>query len=82
MIHMIEKDGDSALIAGVLVVVAVVALWGLAWLAFNTSPVWVLVAVWAGTALLPFAFRLASIWLLPTRTIRSGRARSGSTSDR
>lgn len=66
MNHVIVRPGNPVLIAGVLVVVAVLALWGVAWLAFDTSLAWALAVGWVFAAFLPFAIRLATIRLLPT----------------
>jgi hypothetical protein len=64
MTHLVQEQPGSALIAGVLVVIALVCLWLLTWLVFNASLLWVLVVGWAIAALLPFVIRVVSMRLL------------------
>ena len=63
MTHLVQEQPGSALIAGVLVVIALVCLWVLTWLVFNASLLWVVVG-WAIAALLPFVIRVVSMRLL------------------
>ena len=64
MTHLVQEQPGSALIAGVLVVIALVCLWLLTWLVFNASILWVLVVGWGIAALLPFVIRVVSMRLL------------------
>jgi len=64
MTHLVQEQPESALIAGVLVVIALVCLWLLTWLVFNASILWVLVVGWGIAALLPFVIRVVSMRLL------------------
>jgi hypothetical protein len=64
MTHLVQEQPGSALIAGVLVVIALVCLWLLTWLVFNASILWVLVVGWVIAALLPFLIRIVSMRLL------------------
>ena len=63
MTHLVQGQADSGLITGVLVVIALVCLWVLAWLVFNASLLWVVVG-WAIAALLPFVIRVVNMRLL------------------
>lgn len=65
MNHMNRKQESSALIAGVLVVVAILALCELAWLAFAASPAMAVVGSWIVVALVPFLIRIVTLRLLP-----------------
>lgn len=63
MNHLNRKQESSTLIAGVLVVVAILALCELAWLAFEASPAVAVAFGWVVAALLPFLIRIATLRL-------------------
>ncbi|MDP2811877.1 MAG: hypothetical protein Q8O34_17195 [Rhodocyclaceae bacterium] len=62
---MSHKQGNSALIAGILVVALILALCKLAWLIFDASPLVAVMVGWIAAALLPFVIRFVVIRLLP-----------------
>lgn len=61
MIQVIRKLGGTGFITGILVVIAMLAVWQLAQLAFGASLMWGVLVGWSLIALLPFAIRVASL---------------------
>lgn len=57
------KQGNSALIAGILVVLIVAGLFKLLWLSINAPFFWIALLAWLVLPLLPFAIRLVTLCL-------------------
>ncbi len=64
MVHKtLLKQGNAALIAGVLVLLAIAGLCKLLWLYFNAPIFWVVVIAWIIVPLFPFVIRLITVRL-------------------
>lgn len=66
------KQGNTALIAGLLVVLAAAGLFRLLWLYIHAPIFWVVVAAWLVLPLVPFAIRMFSMYLSPRKREADG----------
>lgn len=65
--HKVIWQGNAALIAGILVLVMAASLLRLLLLYIDAPMVWIVLMAWVVLSLMPFAIRLFSILLLPSR---------------
>lgn len=61
------KQGNAALIAGVLVVLMAAGLFKLLWLYIHAPILWVVLAAWIILPIMPFVIRLFSLRLSPAK---------------
>jgi cyanate permease len=61
------KQGNAALIVGLLVVLMVAGLFKLLWLSINAPIVWVVLLAWLLLPVLPFVIRLIALRLSPPK---------------
>jgi cyanate permease len=61
------KQGNAALIAGLLVVLMVAGLFKLLWMSINAPILWVVLLAWLLLPVLPFVIRLFTLRLSPSK---------------
>ncbi len=61
------KQGNAALIAGVLVVLVVAGLFKLLWMYIHAPIVWVVLVAWLVLPMLPFVIRLFTLRMSPPK---------------
>jgi hypothetical protein len=61
------KQGNAALIAGVLVVLVVAGLFKLLWMYIHAPIVWVVLVAWLVLPVMPFVIRLFTLRLSPSK---------------
>lgn len=66
------RQGNGALIAGILVVLIIVGSFKLLWMAIHAPFVWVVLVAWLVLPILPFALRLLTLRLEPTKRNMDG----------